>query len=863
MFDTPSTEKVFMSDTLSRDDTERLLAENRALLGPCTPLPRLYEEALRAWRKLPVGSARFVQADALLARLPHEHLLDIIADTGAAVTHRLLAACLLALPAAAQVAVSPVPAAADEGMRMPHALVAMMRPGDAWQADLPPSPADDEALPHPRALLAFLARLQAGTLTEPAFRHFVMREHVLHPLVARHHPLRHLNRLLDYLGFTGDAWLHGAFRRLAAQLWPTASAENWASWQWITCPGGPELFPCTARALAAGEVTLPRLYELKYAPLLDPAAINALLDSLDPAIIMLACWLRADIDPLTACRPLLRESVRWMTSSNTRAADEAYCGAAWWPEWLSQGYPAAGKALSWLQQVALPPGVTARHGWLAEYLMPAYRTICHNLLLAHVAAGGPTTEMLALAAEEDLPAIRALGLAPVDDAVITRLTELTTSGGRPARVAATNALDHLARRVGLPGGAEFAAHHLLALAWEPNPLHEERVRVGWACGAYRIRLCVRHGAITLEVLAPHGPVTRIPNELRHSEAYREAREAQREAQTQYRRFKEHLERAMVDGAPLILHRFRHLYHHPLFAHLAERLVWRTPTGETVLWSGPERWETCEGSVVALDDGFTLTLVHPLTLAREGALMAWQLLAADRRLQQPFKQLFREVYPGDGEIGTECLRFAGRRVDPRRAYALLRAAGFAPGTGIARREWPGGITAHLCWAEGVRGRDLFGPHRLAEVVTGAISFTKDGAPLPLHRVNAIWFSETLRAADLLTTQAAMGDVDLTSRETLALRATMLRQIARSFRLTNIAVPEDGRYAVVLGTRATYRVNLASGTVLLEPEGKQVLLPPADPRWLPIEDRDTGTDILATILVLAHDGEITDLTFLAQL
>jgi hypothetical protein len=153
--------------------------------------------------------------------------------------------------------------------------------------------------------------------------------------------------------------------------------------------------------------------------------------------------------------------------------------------------------------------------------------------------------------------------------------------------------------------------------------------------------------------------------------------------------------------------------------------------------------------------------------------------------------------------------------------------------------------------------------LPAVVTGAIWFTKDGQRLPLPLVDAIVCSETLRVADLLTTSAAVGDADLTSRETVAVRATLLRQIARSFALTNILVPEDGRFALVLGSRATYRVNLTSGTVLLEPEGRQVLLPRRDRRWNPTEELDASSEILSIVLSLAHDAEIDDLTFLAQL
>ncbi len=69
---------------------------------------------------------------------------------------------------------------------------------------------------------------------------------------------------------------------------------------------------------------------------------------------------------------------------------------------------------------------------------------------------------------------------------------------------------------------------------------------------------------------------------------------------------------------------------------------------------------------------------------------------------------------------------------------------------------------------------------------------------MHEVDAVIFSETLRVGDLLTARASVGAGEFTSRETVSLRGSLLRQVARSFRLTNIAVPEEGQYALVLGS-----------------------------------------------------------------
>jgi hypothetical protein len=842
MFDTPTRQLVSALDRQSPTEIAAALSACAPILGPAAPLPALFEEITRRRLGLSVRSARLAAADKILsdqARLAP--LVTVLADLTLPTDTRTLAGVLLA---GQHTLDGPV---IDDDV--PCALATTFRPeGIVWRAMVDASldrylPGD---LPHPLVVLALLAGLHDGTLDEDAFSRLVLLGGALHPEVSRHRPLHRLHRLLDYLGFSDDPRTVLLYRALAGRVWPHATAENWSQWGWVALPAGADLFPQAATALAEGRVTLPGLHALKYAL---PSPIS------DNAVAMLVCWLRGNADGVPA------EIVAWLMSANTSAAGVAYAAPSWWSEWLTTWYPAAQQAMAWLQAVALPPGAE-RHDWLERYLVPHYRAITANLLLAHAATSGPDA-LLPLAARGHLPAVRALGMAAPSETLVATLQTVGKDGGRPAQAAALSALDHLARRAGLPDAREFARQQLLALAWEESPLDDAGVRVGWEAHGCRIRLALRHGTVTLEVLDVAGPLPRVPDDVRRSPAYREARAVQKEAQARYRAFRSHLERAFLEGMPVSTGQFRHLLENPIFAHLAERLLWRTPDGRDLLWAGPGRWETLDGTAVEPSAALTLTLPHPVLLARDGTLAAWQLLAAERRLVQPFKQLFREVYLAEGETGTACTRFAGRRILPGPAYALLKSAGYAPGSGTARRDWSGGVTAHLCWAEGITGRDLFGSTRRAEVTIGAITFTRDGAPLPLHRVDPIVFSETLRAADLLTTRAAAGDADLTSRETLALRATLLRQVARSFQMTNIAVGDDGRYAVVLGDRATYRVNLASGTVLLEPEGRQVVLPPADPRWMPAEDRDATADILATILTLAHDADIADLTFLAQL
>lgn len=605
----------------------------------------------------------------------------------------------------------------------------------------------------------------------------------------------------------------------------------------------------TLRALATEAWTLPLLRIVKCTPLPDMFSL-----SLAPEEVRcLYAWLRprsAGGDP----------AVQWLRSSNVQAAALAYTSPPWWGEFLISGLPTAREVLRRCMLLELPPEATDRHAWLERHYLSNYRNICSNLLLA-LAASGDVAEILLQAKDGEMAAIRALGLAKVDDGIISVLVQQRRFGGRPQQAAAELALAELARQAGLPGTEELLRQQFLTRAWDESTLGRGRVRTDWQTGIYRLRLSLHAGKVRFEALGPRGPLTRIPEELRQTSVYQDARGAEHELQAEYRRYRGELERWMLAETAVPVGQFRYLLANPVFAHLAERLVWRTATGVSVIWAGEGRWEDVVSTPVALEDGFTLTLAHPITLGAE--LKRWQSRAADIRLQQPFRQLFREIYTSFEETGQACERFAGRRIAPERAYAVLRAAGYAPGVGVARYEWPGDITAQICWAEGAESHDLFGEKRLEEVTTGCISFVREADQLPLHAVPPIIFSETLRVADLLTTQAASGEENLTSAETLAVRRTLLREMARTFDLTNIATPDTGNYALVLGARATYRVNLTTGTVLLEPEGRQIVLPEKPGRWRYSEGDDATARVIAVLLALAHDGEISDLTFLAQL
>ncbi|HEY3417304.1 MAG TPA: hypothetical protein VGM23_10520, partial [Armatimonadota bacterium] len=375
-----------------------LLHGSLDLLGPLTPLPALFEEVVRAWRGLPVQTARYRNTLTLLDRLRalpdwEAALLALMQEVPGPLP--LLAATLWALarPVATLALPEHLPDDPGDQTWTIAGLACFTAPDPAGQYQVMlehlQEVVDDEESPAILPVLGFLKGLHDGTLTQPAFEACVLLQQTLHPDIAAHRPLRSLHRLLDYLGLSADIHVQSAYRQLVADVWPQARAENWHDWQWVTIPGGPELFVEALRALDGGEHTVIRLYEVRYAPLPTWRDLALLLAGVDFPTQLLAYWLRPEI---RSAGPM-GEVIRWLLSANRPAAQAAYAKPPWWDEWCYRGLPAACEALTWLQQMEIPPGAPVgeeqswRHAWLERYLLPDYRRLSANLLLAQAARG--------------------------------------------------------------------------------------------------------------------------------------------------------------------------------------------------------------------------------------------------------------------------------------------------------------------------------------------------------------------------------------------------------------------------------------------------------------------------------------------
>jgi hypothetical protein len=370
--------------------------------------------------------------------------------------------------------------------------------------------------------------------------------------------------------------------------------------------------------------------------------------------------------------------------------------------------------------------------------------------------------------------------------------------------------------------------------------------------------------------------------------------------------KARLEAAMVSGRIWKPAEWRQAFaENPLMDNLARRLVWRV--GETTAMpSGIAGWQDAEGEPAAVLPDAEVRLMHPVA-AESVELVAWRRCIVADRVVQPFKQVFRETYvvtPAERETRTYSNRFAAHVVNHRRVYALLKVRGWSGMYMLgeheepAHKDYPNQMVCALFDHSGemdignVDGSDWFVLDRVWFVrLSRHGRQLRGGQTLPLWDVHPVVFSEAMRDVDLLVATAGMGtdpnwedwetrrtrDAHVWAERRAAYereqaatadqRAALLRELLGPLGIEE-RVRLEGRFAVVRGNFASYRVHLGSGNVHTEPDGRYVCIVPArgepeDP-YLPFEEGDLKTaEIISKILALSADEKIEDESILRQI
>jgi Domain of unknown function (DUF4132) len=273
-----------------------------------------------------------------------------------------------------------------------------------------------------------------------------------------------------------------------------------------------------------------------------------------------------------------------------------------------------------------------------------------------------------------------------------------------------------------------------------------------------------------------------------------------------------------------------------------------------------------GTVKITADKLRIAHPHDLLITKEWHL--WQADCFNTERQQPFKQVFRELYvvTTAEQTKTGSKRYEGHQVNPRQAIALFGQRGWLSsfGEGVRRTFHQAGIIATVSFVNG-----YYTPMDVEGLTIDRLNFYKrdDFKSIPLADIPPRIFSEVMRDLDLVVSVAHIGGVDPeASASTVEMRSSILRETCRLMKLNNIQI--QGSHALITGEIGTYSVHLGSAIVHCQPGGALCILPVSSQHrgrlFLPFVDDDPKTaEIMSKVLLLAKDKEIQDPTILEQI
>ncbi|WP_155373771.1 DUF4132 domain-containing protein [Catellatospora vulcania] len=479
--------------------------------------------------------------------------------------------------------------------------------------------------------------------------------------------------------------------------------------------------------------------------------------------------------------------------------------------------------------------------------------------LVSAALGDNRAAVLKRVKNNALAGIAAYGMLPLaeGETVLDRYTALREIAKRGPRLGPNRrhshaaaievALEHLAQVAGLPDASrlETECEGRLADATPPP----------WTVGDYTVAVVMDGPDPVVTVTGGGKTLKSVPAAVRADARYATSREHQDLLRDQARRLRTGvMERLVATGAPVSPEELAGLRRLPAGAAMLPALLWRDRTGEV-------------GLLDDVDTAGPVTAVHPFDLYAAGQLAHWQAEVVRRRLRQPVKQAFRELYvltPAERDAVDVSRRFAGHTVTGRVAGQLLSGRGWRTHDDYADHQATrpaGGLTAALrC--------DLHGYFGMGDVEIGGLTFLSGRDTVPLADVPPIVFSEVMRDLDLVVSVAGNDPARQDSAARAQSRAEVLTALIDDLGLRRVAV--EGTAAVVHGSRAVYRVHLTSGSIHVEPGGYLCVVPDGFGRkphrrlFLPFADDDPMTSIvLSKVLLLTEDEKITDPSILSQL
>ena len=525
--------------------------------------------------------------------------------------------------------------------------------------------------------------------------------------------------------------------------------------------------------------------------------------------------------------------------------------------------------------------------------------LARGLVWAAALLGGASTvpRLTALALRVGLPRQGMTDSPKLANAAVNSLAEIAD----PAAMAALHRLRSAIRDRGLRKQIDTALTTVAGrLGISPAQLVERSVphhglsadgTVEWTVAGHRVRVDVVGGAtVRTGYTAPDGRTTiTAPAAIREQLA--EVKAAVKELRKALAAERTRMEALFsTDRSWPYQEWCRYYRDHPLTGSISRGLIWEFQDGDGA-------WAAVAPGTEPETEPLRVRLWQPVRASADETAR-WREHLVTAELRQPFKQAFREVYlltPAEEATEGYSNRFAGHIVRYQQLYALLKERGWQANylsrhdggyEGDARAEFDEGqwrVRFHHEPAE-----DDF-RHSPELAATDQVRFERrhgrQWRAALLAEVSPQVFSEAMRDVDLfvaVTSIAADPTWSDRGRErhtaywqraafehfpaSAEVRREALERILPRLRLAKHCTLE-GRYLVVRGALATYRIHLGSANVLMEPSGGYLCIVQARSSgpakvFLPFEDERLSL-ILSKAALLAADTKISDPSILAQI
>ncbi len=262
------------------------------------------------------------------------------------------------------------------------------------------------------------------------------------------------------------------------------------------------------------------------------------------------------------------------------------------------------------------------------------------------------------------------------------------------------------------------------------------------------------------------------------------------------------------------------------------------------------------------------IAHPYDLYETGCWHEYQKALFDRKIRQPFKQVFRELYVKLSEElnKTESLMFAGNQIQPQKTVGALRSRRWVADyeDGLQKIYYKENIVARI-----YAMADWFSPSDVEAPTLEYVVFydRKTFKPMKVAEVPDIIYSEVMRDVDLAVSVAHAGGVDPeTSHSTVEMRRAIAECNLELFKIKNVTL--EGNHAVIDGKLGRYTVHLGSGVVHQMGNSMLYVVPVHSQHrgrmFLPFLDDDPKTaEIMSKIILFAEDTKIKDPSILSQI